>query len=66
MKFATSFLLSASVCAGLAQTNLNFQNCQTGDTVKVKCDYEQNIATLRDFMRRSEAGEKIDFGKPVP
>jgi hypothetical protein len=27
--------------------------------------YEQKIETLRDFVRRSEAGEKIDFGKPV-
>ena len=27
--------------------------------------YEQQIETLRDFIRRSEAGEKIDFGRPV-
>jgi hypothetical protein len=27
--------------------------------------YEKQIETLRDFVRRSEAGEKIDFGKPV-
>lgn len=27
--------------------------------------YEEQIETLRDFVRRSEAGEKIDFGKPV-
>jgi hypothetical protein len=26
--------------------------------------YEEQIKTLRDFVRRSEAGEKIDFGKP--
>jgi len=27
--------------------------------------YEKQIEILRDFVRRSEAGEKIDFGKPV-
>ena len=27
--------------------------------------YEKQIEALRDFVRRSEAGEKIDFGKPV-
>lgn len=27
--------------------------------------YEKEIETLRDFVRRSEAGEKIDFGTPV-
>jgi hypothetical protein len=27
--------------------------------------YEKEIENLRDFVRRSEAGEKIDFGKPV-
>jgi hypothetical protein len=27
--------------------------------------YEKQIETLRDFVRRSEAGEKIDFGQPV-
>lgn len=27
--------------------------------------YEKQIEMLRDFVRRSEAGEKIDFGQPV-
>ena len=27
--------------------------------------YENKIQTLRDFVRRSEAGEKIIFGKPI-
>ena len=28
--------------------------------------YEAKIKTLQDFVRRSEAGEKIDFGTPAP
>ena len=39
MKFATCLCLSASLSAGLSQTNLTFQNCHPGDLVKVKCDH---------------------------